>query len=161
MAKPNIGTHKAETGVWRLDKGANRVSYDRMVSAITAFSSYAVMATELRDLIIGGIEKNDINTSASQKPMLLPYQRGAGPAGAAVAPLPSAASLVRPEMMEGLNLNESQKLAIKTAIGRRLSIIQVSRFVCSDYEYSGLSSSHRSHYRDHLVLVRLTQRSAF
>jgi regulator of nonsense transcripts 1 len=91
-------------GSWRLDRGANRVAHDRMHEALISFhSTEGDGGTVLRDLLL--CQPHDMEVS-SQRP---PEIRG---------------QKMRPVNLDSMLLDSSQKEAINTAIGQRLTIIQ-------------------------------------
>lgn len=92
-------------GGWRLDRGANRVAYDRMHEGLVTFhSTEGESGTVLRELLLGNVL--DINDSARLPPDIRGriQQRG---------PPPSLGQL-----------NASQQAAIQTALDQRLTLIQ-------------------------------------
>lgn len=92
-------------GNWRLDRGANRVAHDRMLEGLMSFhSTEDSTGTPLRDLLLGSV--HDIATS-SQSPPEIHGQKQYGPLGISQLPL-----------------NESQRNAVESAIGKRLTLIQ-------------------------------------
>ena len=92
-------------GNWRLDRGANRVAHDRMHEGLISFhSTEDSTGTPLRDLLLGSV--HDIATSA-QSPPEIHGQKQYGPLGISQLPL-----------------NESQRNAVESAIGKRLTLIQ-------------------------------------
>jgi len=92
-------------GNWRLDRGANRVAHDRMHEGLISFhSTEDSTGTPLRDLLLGSV--HDIATS-SQSPPEIHGQKQYGPLGISQLPL-----------------NESQRNAVESAIGKRLTLIQ-------------------------------------
>jgi hypothetical protein len=92
-------------GNWRLDRGANRVAHDRMHEGLISFhSTEDSTGTPLRDLLLGSV--HDIATSA-QSPPEIHGQKKYGPLGISQLPL-----------------NESQRNAVESAIGKRLTLIQ-------------------------------------
>ena len=92
-------------GSWRLDKGANRVAFDRMNDALIRFhSSENDYATPLRDLLIGLV--HDPAYSASTPPEI------------------SGKKSKKSIDVDNLPLNDSQKLAVLNSIDRKISLIQ-------------------------------------
>ena len=91
-------------GGWRLDKGANRVAHDRMHEALISFhSTEGDGGTVLRDLLL--CQPHDLVSSA-QRPPGIHGQK------------------IRPLNLKGMMLDESQQLAIETAVSQRLTMIQ-------------------------------------
>jgi len=91
-------------GGWRLDRGANRVAHDRMHEALISFhSTEGNSGTVLRDLLL--CQPHDVASSAEMPPEMHGQKR-------------------MPWSLKGAMLDESQRLAIDNAIGRRLSLIQ-------------------------------------
>ena len=91
-------------GGWRLDKGANRVAHDRMHEALISFhSTEGDGGTVLRDLLL--CQPHDLVSSA-QRPPGIHGQK------------------VRPLNLKGMMLDESQQLAMETAVSQRLTMIQ-------------------------------------
>ena len=88
-------------GTWRIDRGANRVAFDRMRDALNSIFEEDGSAP-LRELILGLV--HDPEGTAS----LIPEMKGAKEIRVA---LPS-------------DLNGAQREAAKSAIGRRLTLIQ-------------------------------------
>ena len=88
-------------GTWRIDRGANRVAFDRMRDALNSIFEEDGGAP-LRELILGLV--HDPEATAS----LIPEMKGAKEVR---VPLPS-------------DLNESQREAAKMGISRRLTLIQ-------------------------------------
>ena len=92
-------------GNWRLDRGANRVAHDRMHEGLISFHSIEDnTGTPLRDLILGSV--HDI-ASAAQSPPEIHGQKRHGPLGISQLPL-----------------NDSQRNAVESAIGNRMTLIQ-------------------------------------
>ena len=93
-------------GTWRLDRGANRVAHDRMHEALISFhSTEGDGGTVLRDVLLANVL--DINQNATLPPEIHGKKRG--PRGP-------------PPLLEGLN--SSQKAAVTSAMGQRLTLIQ-------------------------------------
>ena len=91
-------------GRWRIDKGANRVAYDRMHESLIAFhSTESTGGTPLRDLILGSL--HDPASSAERPPEI------------------SGKSKVQSQRTAS-TLNESQKNAVEKSLNSRLSLIQ-------------------------------------
>ena len=91
-------------GGWRLDKGANRVAHDRMHEALISFhSTEGDGGTVLRDLLL--CQPHDLVSSAQMPPGIHGQK-------------------IRPLNLKGMMLDESQQLAIETAVGQRLTMIQ-------------------------------------
>jgi superfamily I DNA and/or RNA helicase len=88
-------------GTWRIDRGANRVAFDRMRDALNSIFEEGGGAP-LRELLLGLV--HDPEATAS----LIPEMKGAKEVR---VPLPS-------------DLNESQREAAKMGISRRLTLIQ-------------------------------------
>ena len=88
-------------GMWRIDRGANRVAFDRMRDALNSIFEEDGGAP-LRDLLLGLVHSPEATAS------LIPELKGAKEVR---VPLPS-------------DLNESQREAAKMGIGRRLTLIQ-------------------------------------
>ena len=88
-------------GTWRIDRGANRVAFDRMRDALNSIFEEDGGAP-LRELLLGLV--HDPEATAS----LIPEMKGAKEVR---VPLPS-------------DLNESQREAAKMGISRRLTLIQ-------------------------------------
>ena len=92
-------------GSWRLDKGANRVAFDRMNDSLIRFhSSENEYGTSLRDLLIG--LTHDPAYSASSPPEI------------------SGKKKKHNIDFDDLPLNDSQKLAVLNSIDRKISLIQ-------------------------------------
>ena len=88
-----------------MDKGANRVAFDRMNDALIRFhSSENDYATPLRDLLIGLV--HDPAHSASTPPEI------------------SGKKSKKSIDIDELPLNDSQKLAVLNSIDRKISLIQ-------------------------------------
>lgn len=93
-------------GMWRLDRGANRVAHDRMKDAMDTFhSTEADGGTVLHGLILANL--HDLDASASQAPDLGPKLRRAAEIN-----------------LDGLQLNDSQRTAVEDALNHRLTLIQ-------------------------------------
>ncbi|ELR16091.1 uncharacterized protein ACA1_224920 [Acanthamoeba castellanii str. Neff] len=106
-------------GTWRLDKGANRVSHDRMIDALNKFTSNRNIelpdtvkpipgGTVLRDLIVGNVK--DPKAWAAQPP-----------------PKELADRYARknfPKNFDAWKLNESQRKVITTILTRKLTLVQ-------------------------------------
>lgn len=91
-------------GGWRLDKGANRVAHDRMHEALISFhSTEGDGGTVLRDLLL--CQPHDLVSSAQMPPGIHGQK-------------------IRPLNLKGMMLDESQQLAIETAVSQRLTMIQ-------------------------------------
>jgi superfamily I DNA and/or RNA helicase len=91
-------------GRWRIDRGANRVAYDRMHESLVAFhSTEGDGGTTLRDLLLGSL--HDCATSAERPPEIKGKKKK-----------------VIPSKMD--NLNSSQLNAVQMALQRRLTLIQ-------------------------------------
>ncbi len=91
-------------GRWRIDRGANRVAYDRMHEALIAFhSTEGDGGTALRDLLLGSLHDNV--ASAERPPDIKTRKKVV------------AHSSIK-------NLNESQINAVEVALKRRLTLIQ-------------------------------------
>ena len=88
-------------GMWRIDRGANRVAFDRMRDALNSIFEEDGGAP-LRELLLGLVHSPEATAS------LIPELKGAKEVR---VPLPS-------------DLNESQREAAKMGIGRRLTLIQ-------------------------------------
>ena len=88
-------------GMWRIDRGANRVAFDRMRDALNSIFEEDGGAP-LRDLLLGLVHSPEATAS------LIPELKGAKEVR---VPLPS-------------DLNESQREAAKMGIERRLTLIQ-------------------------------------
>ena len=88
-------------GMWRIDRGANRVAFDRMRDALNSIFEEDGGAP-LRELLLGLVHSPEATAS------LIPDLKGAKEVR---VPLPS-------------DLNESQREAAKMGIGRRLTLIQ-------------------------------------
>ena len=91
-------------GVWRLDRGANRVAHDRMADALLRLhDAGADDGTPLRDLLLGQV--HDPESSAASPPSIggRPRRVRADPSG---------------------NLNSSQSAAVEAALQHRLTLIQ-------------------------------------
>ncbi len=91
-------------GRWRIDKGANRVAYDRMHEALITFhSTDGPGGTPLRELILGSL--HDPISSAERPPDISSKTRTQNNSTSTV-------------------LNESQQNAVNKSINSRLSLIQ-------------------------------------
>ncbi len=88
-------------GTWRIDRGANRVAFDRMRDALNSIFEEGGGAP-LRELLLGLVYDPEATAS------LIPEMKGAKEVR---VPLPS-------------DLNESQRKAAKMGISRRLTLIQ-------------------------------------
>tara|TARA_B100000683_G_scaffold153700_1_gene148540 strand:+ start:267 stop:2195 length:1929 start_codon:yes stop_codon:yes gene_type:complete len=88
-------------GTWRIDRGANRVAFDRMRDALNSIFEEDGGAP-LRELLLGLVHNPEATAS------LIPELKGTKEVR---VPLPS-------------DLNESQREAAKMGIGRRLTLIQ-------------------------------------
>jgi hypothetical protein len=88
-------------GTWRIDRGANRVAFDRMREALNSIFEEGGGAP-LRELLLGLVYDPEATAS------LIPEMKGAKEVR---VPLPS-------------DLNESQREAAKMGISRRLTLIQ-------------------------------------
>jgi len=95
---------KIREGVWRLDRGVNRVAHDRMAQAIDAMYSEEG-ASPLRELIFGQVK--DIAGSAGR-----------------VANLGGMEKRLVASSGHSKNLNGAQQIAFDTAMKSRLSLIQ-------------------------------------
>lgn len=95
------GLERIRSGVWRIDRGANRVAHDRMLDALREILRDEPPTT-LSDILLG--RPRDVNDSAASPPLL----RG-------VKPKPTTP----PDQ-----LNESQMAAYEAAMNRRLTLIQ-------------------------------------
>ena len=92
-------------GTWRLDRGANRVAHDRMHEALTTFHSMeSDSGTVLRDVLLGSL--HDLSASA-QRPPEIRGQKRHGPLG-----------------IGKMQLNDSQRSAVESAVEQRLTLIQ-------------------------------------
>ena len=91
-------------GRWRIDRGANRVAYDRMHEALISFhSTEGEGGTPLRDLLLGSL--HDCASSAERPPDFKGKIKGY--------------NLKKIE-----SLNDSQQAAVELAMQRRLTLIQ-------------------------------------
>lgn len=92
-------------GMWRLDRGANRVAYDRMCEALETFhSTESEGGTVLHDLLLANM--HDLNHSAEMKASI----RGGKRHGEI--------------NLNSLPLNQSQRDSVSAALNRRLTLIQ-------------------------------------
>ncbi|MEE3082852.1 MAG: AAA domain-containing protein [Candidatus Thermoplasmatota archaeon] len=95
---------KIREGVWRLDRGANRIAHDRMAQAIDCL--YAEDdASPLKELILGQVR--DLEESAGR-----------------VANLGGSEKRLAANKGHGQGLNDSQLEAFNAAMTKRLSLIQ-------------------------------------
>ncbi|HIF16209.1 MAG TPA: hypothetical protein EYQ85_03035 [Candidatus Poseidoniales archaeon] len=93
-------------GVWRIDKGANRVAHDRMQNALDAFhSDDSEMGTPLRDIIMARV--HDIEAAASQTPDIGGLKKQIDRINLSKYPL-----------------NDSQREAVELSLKSKVSIIQ-------------------------------------
>eukprot|EP01103_Thecamoeba_quadrilineata_P015130 TRINITY_DN4689_c0_g1_i1.p1 TRINITY_DN4689_c0_g1~~TRINITY_DN4689_c0_g1_i1.p1 ORF type:complete len:842 (-),score=197.24 TRINITY_DN4689_c0_g1_i1:65-2590(-) len=110
---------RCEQSFWRIDKGANRVSFDRMISAIKLFISYADSNCDIRGLITGSDVAN-IAESASKPPQFSTPAAAPGK----VAPIRKQLDFNKLPSLEDLLLNQSQQLAITSGLKSKLTLIQ-------------------------------------
>lgn len=99
--KPN----DLKKGTWRIDRGANRVAHDRMHKALTTFhSTESDSGTPLRDLLLGSL--HDMTSSAGRPPEIRGQKRRG------------------PLKIASMELNDSQRSAVESALEQRLTLIQ-------------------------------------
>eukprot|EP01114_Cavostelium_apophysatum_P005939 TRINITY_DN1711_c0_g1_i1.p1 TRINITY_DN1711_c0_g1~~TRINITY_DN1711_c0_g1_i1.p1 ORF type:complete len:776 (+),score=214.40 TRINITY_DN1711_c0_g1_i1:124-2451(+) len=100
-----------DAALWRIDKSANRIAFDRIMEAMNALNSAAGIisgGTSIKDIIIGNVK--DIAAAASLPPSKLLSQ------------FYSQSNF--PRDFQNWKLNESQMNVIQSVLQRKLTLIQ-------------------------------------